>query len=89
MTLTELLTIHRNLHEPEDFGPHGHTNGYDDGLVGTLMLSCPRAGCPVTTLTLAVDERLVSHNTGILVPSTLPCPVCGGPLAPHGFENRR
>ncbi len=61
----------------------------NDGLVGTLKLGCSRAGCPVTTLTLAVDERLVCHATGLLVPGTLPCPVCGESLAPHGFESRR
>jgi len=85
LTLTELLTISRNFKEPED----PYIDGYNDGLVGTLKLGCSRAGCPVTTLTLAVDERLVCHATGLLVPGTLPCPVCGESLAPHGFESRR
>ncbi len=83
VTLSELLTLERK---------RGPRPGGDCLPPGRLTLSCVRAGCPVKGLTLTLDEtpHLDESSSPVTwsrsIPDVLPCPVCGEPLAPHGFE---
>lgn len=87
MTLSELLMLERRR------GPRRDQPALEQHLPpGRLLLSCAHSGCPVIGLTLTLDEtpHLDESSSPVQwsrsIPDVLPCPVCGEPLAPHGFE---